>query len=217
MQPDGPSAVATQATSTQSELVGSEIDAERHGSSFSARPSPVPVSTKSLQSVDSCVQPAGSASAEACSHEFSAEVGEDVSDHLSAEESAEVESLTSNGLSFGHHLCGAGIDSTASPSDCSSSQQLYEQLLAVDPEMAKRIHPNNKRKILRYHFLGSCSLWCLGGFLSQHVQLFFFTDSDCFFFVFVFVLCYFGCVLLGHPELESTQCRLLVCIGCMLA
>lgn len=34
-----------------------------------------------------------------------------------------------------------------------SSAELHKKLTELDPEMAKRLHPNNKRKILRYlHF-----------------------------------------------------------------
>lgn len=29
------------------------------------------------------------------------------------------------------------------------NQELYEELVKVDPEMAKRFHPNNRRKIIR--------------------------------------------------------------------
>lgn len=30
-----------------------------------------------------------------------------------------------------------------------SNEELYEELDRVDPEMAKRFHPNNRRKIIR--------------------------------------------------------------------
>lgn len=30
------------------------------------------------------------------------------------------------------------------------NQELYEELVKVDPEMAKRFHPNNRRKIIRW-------------------------------------------------------------------
>lgn len=31
-----------------------------------------------------------------------------------------------------------------------TSQELHEKLKLLDPQMAKRLHPNNKRKILRF-------------------------------------------------------------------
>lgn len=41
------------------------------------------------------------------------------------------------------------------------SEELYEKLKLIDPETANRLHPNNKRKIIRLLYLFICNVLIL--------------------------------------------------------